>query len=424
MRPKLHKLKNGLPVILVPQKGAGSMTLLVLCKVGSRYETREINGASHFIEHLMFKGTKRRPTTEILSRELDRFGAEYNAYTDKDMTGYYIKMDAAKTSLAVDILYDMLFHSKYDPKEIDRERGVIIEEINMYEDNPRMHVDDMLEEILFPDSTLGWNIAGTRDVIRSVTRDQLIAYRDAYYVPERMAIIIAGKIVPGVIKMLEKTFGTVHRPSGRDLPFEPFKIPTRIKMPLAYKDKDTEQVQYTFAFHGFKLLDPRTPAATLLSIILGASMSSRLFIQIRERRGLCYSIRSMHQAREDVGLFQVAAGLDKSRFPEAVKAIFKELKDVVQNGVTSEELRRAKELLRGQTVLAFEDSSFQASWYGKDWIFLKRLETPEQRMARFAKITRADVHKVAKEIFRPEHLAAAVIGPFGPKKNLDKIIKW
>jgi len=424
MRPKLHKLKNGLPVILVPQKGAGSMTLLVLCKVGSRYETREINGASHFIEHLMFKGTKRRPTTEVLSRELDRFGAEYNAYTDKDMTGYYIKMDAAKTGLAVDILHDMLFHSKYDPKEIDRERGVIIEEINMYEDNPRMHVDDMLEEILFPDSTLGWNIAGTRDVIRSVTRDQLIAYRDAYYVPERMAIIVAGKIVPGVIKMLEKTFGTVHHPSGRDLPFEPFKISTRIKMPLAYKDKDTEQVQYTFAFHGFKLSDPRTPAATLLSIILGASMSSRLFIQIRERRGLCYSIRSMHQAREDVGLFQVAAGLDKSRFPEAVKAIFKELKDVVQNGVTSEELRRAKELLRGQTVLAFEDSSFQASWYGKDWIFLKRLETPEQRMARFAKITRADVHKVAKEIFRPEHLAAAVIGPFGPKKNLEKIIKW
>lgn len=424
MKPKFHKLKNGLPVVLVPQKGAGSMTLLVLCKVGSRYETREINGSSHFIEHLMFKGTKRRPTTEVLSRELDSFGAEFNAYTDKDMTGYYIKMDAAKTALAVDMLHDMLFHSKYDPKEIDRERGVIIEEINMYEDNPRMHVDDMLEEVLFPDSTLGWNIAGTRDIIRNVSRDQLIAYRDAYYVPERMAVIVSGKIVPGVMKLLEKTFGSVRRPSGRDLPFEPFKTPAKIKVPLAYKEKATEQVQYTFAFHGLKLTDPRTPAATLLSVILGASMSSRLFIQIRERRGLCYSIRSMHQAREDVGLFQVAAGLDKARFPEAVKAIFKELKDVAKKGVTAEELRRAKDLLRGQTVLAFEDSSFQAGWYGKDWLFRQRLETPEQRMARFEKVTRGDVQKVAKELFRPERMAAAVIGPFGPKKNLEKIIKW
>jgi predicted Zn-dependent peptidase len=424
MKPKLHKLKNGFPVVLVPQKGAGSMTLLVLCKVGSRYEPPEINGASHFIEHLMFKGTKRRPTTEVLSRELDSFGAEFNAYTDKDMTGYYIKMDAAKTALAVDMLHDMLFHSKYDPKEINRERGVIIEEINMYEDNPRMHVDDMLEEVLFPDSTLGWNIAGTRDIIRNVSRDQLIAYRDAYYVPERMAVIVSGKIVPGVMKLLEKTFGSVRRPLGRDVPFEPFKTPAKIKIPLAYKEKATEQVQYTFAFHGLKMTDPRLPAANLLSVILGASMSSRLFIQIRERRGLCYSIRAIHQAREDVGLFQVAAGLDKARFPEAVKAIFKELKDVAAKGVTAEELRRAKDFLRGQTVLAFEDSSFQAGWYGKDWLFRERLETPEQRMARFEKVTRGEVQKIAKELFRPERMAAAVIGPFGPKKNLEKIIKW
>jgi predicted Zn-dependent peptidase len=372
----------------------------------------------------MFKGTKRRPTTEVLSRELDSFGAEFNAYTDKDLTGYYIKMDAAKTALAVDMLHDMLFHSKYDPKEIDRERGVIIEEINMYEDNPRMHVDDMLEEVLFPDSTLGWNIAGTRDIIRRVTRDELIAYRDAYYVPGRMTVIVSGKIVPGITKLLEKTFGSVHRPAGRDLPFAPFKAPAKLKIPLAYKEKATEQVQYSFAFHGLKLSDPRVASASLLSVILGASMSSRLFIQIRERRGLCYSIRAMHQAREDVGLFQVSAGLDKSRFPEAVKAIFKELKDVAAKGVTAEELRRAKDFLRGKTVLAFEDSSFQAAWYGKDWLFRNRLETPEQRMARFEKVTRGDVQKIAREIFRPQNLAAAVIGPFGPKKNLEKIIKW
>ncbi len=424
MKPKLHKLKNGMTVLFVPQTGAESMTLLVLVKVGSRYETKKINGASHFIEHLMFKGTKRRPTTEVLSRELDRFGAEFNAYTDKDMTGYYIKMDAAKTGLAIDMLYDMLFHSKYDSKEIDRERGVILEEINMYEDNPRLQVDDLLEEILFPASTLGWNIAGTRDNIRRVTRQELIGYRDAYYIPERMTVVISGKIPPGTLQTLEKTFGTIPRSLGQDKTFTPFNLPTCLVKRLAFKDKQTEQVQLSFAFHALKQSDKKLPAAILLSVILGGNMSSRLFIQIRERRGLCYSIRAGHQAREDVGLFQVSAGLDKTRFGEAVKAIFKELKEAAKNGVTAEELQRAKDFIRGQTVLAFEDSSFQAGWYGKDWLFRKRLETPDERMKRFAKVTKAEIKAMARQLFRPEQMAAAVIGPLGSPQKVKKLITW
>lgn len=424
MKPTPKKLKNGMSVLLVPQKGATSMTLLVLCRVGSRYETRDINGASHFVEHLMFKGTKKRPNTQIISRELDRYGAEYNAYTDKDVTGYYIKMDAEKTSLAVDMLHDMLFHSLYDPKEINRERGVIIEEINMYEDNPRMHIDDLLEEALFPNSTLGWNIAGPREVIRTVSREKLIAYRDAYYIPERMSVVLAGKIVPGALLLLQKTFGAVKRPTGKDTAFDPFCTPAKIHEPIAYQEKKTEQVQLGLAFHGLRLGHDDLAAASLLATILGGTMSSRLFIQIRERRGLCYSINASHQAREDIGIFSVMSGLDKKRVPEAVEAIIAELKKTMKAPVTSEELRRAKDHVRGRTTLAFEDSATQAEWYGKQWLFQKMVETPEEKMRRIEKVTAAQIMRVAKAIFRPEVMAGAAIGPFGKKEHVEKLLTW
>lgn len=418
-RPIPRKLPNGMTAILVPQKNATSMTIFVMVRVGSRYETKPINGASHFIEHLMFKGTKRRPATQILSQTLDRYGAEYNAFTGKDLTAYYIKMEATKTALAVDMLHDMLFHSLYDPKEIDRERGVIVEEINMYEDNPRMHLEDLLEGALFPNSTLGWNIAGPREVIRNVTREQLVNYRDAYYIPERMTVVIAGKIVPGVMGLLERTFGSVPKPEERaDDEFAAFCPPTRLEKPLALQTKKTEQAQLGLAFHGMHLRHEDIPAATLLAIILGGGMSSRLFIEIRERRGLCYSIRASHEPLEDTGVFSVTAGLDKKRMREAVGAIIAELKKISRNPVSPEELRRAKDNIRGRTMLAFEDSSTQADWYGRQWTFLKTLETPEDKMKRIEKVTAKQIRRVAKAIFRPERMAAAAIGPYAEKDVL------
>ena len=424
MKPTPKKLKNGMSVILVPQKGASSMTLLVLTRVGSRYETRDISGGSHFIEHLMFKGTKKRPDTQDISRELDRYGAEYNAYTDKDVTGYYIKMDASKTELAVDMLHDMLFHSKYDAKEMDRERGVILEEINMYEDSPTRHVDDLLEEVFFPESTLGWNIAGTRDTVKSMTREALVKYRDAYYVPERMTVVVAGKIMPGLMTLLQKTFGSVHRPDGNDVPFLPFTPPAKLKQPVAYQEKATEQVQLAISFYGLKMGDKDLAAASLLGVILGGGMSSRLFVEIREKRGLCYNVGAGHQAREDIGMFSIMAGLDKKRMPEAIAALYAEIKKTTKSLVTSEELRRAKDNIRGRTMLAFEDSATQAEWYGKQWLFRKKVETPEERMKRFEKVTAADIRRVAKVIFRPEAMASAVIGPFGKKEQVAKMLAW
>ncbi len=411
--------------ILIPQKGSVSMTLFVMVKVGCRYETREINGVSHFIEHLMFKGTKKRPSTEILSRTLDRYGAEYNAFTGKDLTAYYIKMDADQTPLAVDMLHDMLFHSVYDPAEIDRERGVILEEINMYEDNPRRHLGDILDEVFFPNSTLGWNIAGPRDIIRSVTREQIIQYRDAYYIPERMTVVVAGKIIPDVLPLLNRTFGAVRsRKDRNDRDFVSFQPPAHLHDALAFQNKKTEQVQLGLSFYGVSLDDKDLPAATLLATILGGSMSSRLFIQIRERLGLCYSIGADHDPMQDVGVFSIRAGLDKKRMSEATAAIFKEIQHISRTLVSSEELRRAKDHIRGRCTLAFEDSATQADWYGRQWVFQGKLETMEEKMKKLDKVRAEHIRLVAQRIFQPDRMASAVIGPFTKKADCQAMLKW
>lgn len=421
-RPLPRKLKNGMTAILVPQAGATSVTIFVMVKVGSRYEARSINGASHFIEHLMFKGTKRRPSTQILTSAIDRYGAEYNAYTGKDLTAYFIKIDARQTALAVDLLHDMLFGSLFDAKEIDRERGVIVEEINMYEDNPGLYLEDLLEQALFPKSTLGWNITGPREVVRRITREQLINYRDAYYAPHRLAVVMAGKIMPGARALLQKTFGAVQpKLTGADYDFSPFCPPGCLEEPVVVQNKKTEQVQLGLAFHGLNLKDHDLPAAALLSTILGGSMSSRLFIKIRERRGLCYAIRASHDALEDTGIFSITAGLDKNRLSEAVFAILAELRRAVRSQVTREELRRAKDHLRGRTMLAFENSAVQAEWYGRQWTFLKELQTPEEKMKLVERVTAGQIQRAAKEILQSEHLAAAVIGPF-TKNDIVRLV--
>jgi len=411
------KLPNGLQMIYVPREHTNSVTVMVFARVGSRYESKEINGASHFIEHLMFKGTERRPTTLDISKELDRYGAEFNAFTGKDGTAYYVKIDAKHGLLAADLLHDMLTHSKFDPAEMDRERGVIVEEINMYEDNPRMHIEDLLEGVLFPKSTLSWNIAGPKEVIRSVSRDALVGYRDAYYVPERMAVAVAGAVSEELKQDLEARFGQINPPAEkRDTEFVPFDVPEKLDEPLALQSKDTEQVQLGIAFHGLSMSDAERPAANVLATILGGSMSSRLFIQVRERRGLCYSINASHQSLDDTGIFTIMSGLEKTRLKEAIGVIWEELQKIIKESVDEEELARAKDYIVGKTVLSLEDSSAEANWYGKLWMYGQKLTTPEERLAEIQAVTAEEVQAMAKKLFQTNHMAASVIGPFDDKE--------
>ncbi len=419
------KLKNGMQVILVPQEGVKSMTLLVLTRVGSRYENERNNGAAHFVEHMMFKGTAKRPSTLDIAKELDRYGAEYNAYTGKDITGYYIKMDAEHTDLAIDMLHDMLFHSKFDAEELERERTVILEEINMYEDNPRDHIADMLEESLFTGSSLGMNIAGTRKSVKNMKRKDLQDFHGRYYIPERMTVVLAGKLKSGVMKQLEKTFGKISKSKERrDNLFACYKPPKKVKKPVAFQKKETEQVQLAFGFYGYAYGHKDRYAAGLLSLILGGSMSSRLFTQIRERRGLCYAIRASHESLEDTGVLTIWAGLDKTRLREAVQAIYEELNKLMQEGVCNDELRRAKDHMRGGLSLAFEDTASQAKWYGWGWTYENKIYTPEQRLKQIESVSAADIKRVAREMLSPSKMVSAAIGPIANKAKFAKIIYW
>lgn len=418
---------NGLRVVTLPNKATKAATVFVFFGVGSRYETKDINGASHFLEHLFFKGTKKRPTTLDISKELDSVGAEFNAMTSKDWTGYYIKTDSTKIELSMDVLSDMLYNSKFENKEINKERGVIIEEINMYQDNPLMYLEDVLEQVVFKGSTLGWEIAGPRKVIREVSRKKLLDYKETYYVPSNIVIGVAGNVSKTQVALLVKKYFKTEKPVGKpgvmpeETRYKPF-VSKQHAPQVKVHYKKTEQVQLGLGFPGYGYFDDRSYALYLLAMILGGSMSSRLFISVRERRGLAYSIRSHTSVYQDTGAILFLAGLDKKRVDEAIKVILSELRKVKRSGVTAAELKQAKDHLRGNLVLRLEDSSSLASWYAKQQLLENRMMTPEQKLKKFDAVTVKDIQNVAKEAFQKDLLNLAVIGPYKNAKHFDSLL--
>jgi len=418
---KKAKLKNGIRLITIPNKSTKAVTVLILFPVGSRYETKDIGGVSHFIEHMMFKGTEKRPSSLDISKELDSVGAEFNAFTSKDFTGYYVKASAEKIELAYDILSDMLFQSKFDQGELDKERGVIVEEINMYEDNPLMYVESLFEELVFGDQPLGWQIAGTREIIKTVPRQKLMDYMHKYYQPANMILIVAGNINKAQVKKLTgQYFGSFGKNEFKK--FTKYGSPQdspRIK--VSYKE--TEQIQLCLGYPGISFFDEDRYPLQLLSIILGGNMSSRLFVNIRERYGLCYFIRASTEHYHDAGTFVVQAGLEKARIMEAIKLIMEELKKAKDNGVTEKELQDAKDFLKGKMVLNLEDSESLADFFGKQELYYGEIVTPEEKLKKYMKVTTGDILRVAKKIFDPKKINMALIGPFKDDKEFRELLK-
>jgi predicted Zn-dependent peptidase len=411
-------LSNGIRVHLLPYTGTQAVTVLVLVGVGSRFESPSLNGASHFIEHMMFKGTTRRPTTLDISRDLDAVGAEYNAFTGKDYTGYYITIESGKLSLAVDMLHDMIFHSKYDEREMDRERKVIIEEIKMYNENPMMHVEDMLEGVMFCGSSLGKNIAGTAQTMTKMERDEVIAYRDANYCPSKIVIGVAGKLNGKTLRLIKNTFGRIKTKNIEPSAFDMFCARALSAKPrCVVENKKLDQIQLALGFLSFGAKDERLPAASLLATILGGTMSSRLFIQVRERRGLCYFVRAEVGAYEEIGNFMIRSGLDRARLKEAVRTIIGEIEKIKSRGVTDRELKEAKDNFRGRLTLRLEDSSSLADWYAHQELTLGLARTPKERMAQFDAVTTTEIKKVANEILEMKKMSVAAIGPFKDEES-------
>ena len=330
-------------------------------------------------------------------------------------------MNYEHTALALDVVSDMLRHSLFAPKEIDRERSVIIEEIKMYDENPVMTIEDLFETAVFGSHhPLGWNIAGPSAVIRNVSRSAILRYRDRYYHAGNMWVVIAGKLGSNIDQRVRRYFAAVKR-QPRTPVFRPYR--PAASAPVRLKYKELEQAQVGLGTRAFDYNHRRLPALQVLSVILGGNMSSRLFIQVRERRGLAYSVSAAPNAYEDTGCLMVHAGVEKGRVEEAVRVIVDELRKMKTTRVGAAELSRAKEYIRGKTILSLEDSDSLASWYGRQALFAKKMLTPEESLQRIAKVTAADVQRVAKFLFRPSQMRMAVIGPFIDPKPFAEIIE-
>ena len=414
-------LDNGLRIILTPLPAFRSATAIVLCGAGSRYEHKETNGISHFLEHMFFKGTKRRPTAAKISHTLDGIGADYNAYTGKETTGYHIKAASEHLPLVLDMLSDMLWDSKFDEAEIEKERGVIIEEINLYEDTPMRRVADIYEQLLWGDQPLGWDIAGRKEVIRSLAREDFLNYISGRYAPGNMVVSLAGsfdqKEAVGAIK---KYFG--QRANHSVSTFRPV-VGDQNAPAVRVVYKKTDQAHLIVGVRGFKIGHPDRYNTAILATILGGGMSSRLFINVREQRGLAYYVRADHEAYLDTGTMAAAAGVDLRRIDEAISVILAEFAQIAKESVTLRELKKAKDYIRGRLILAWEDSRTAAVSYGTDELLEGRVRTLDDYLREIEAVRAEDVLRVAKTLFVNGKLNLAVIGPFKDGERFEKILK-
>lgn len=419
--PTRERLKNGVRFLHVKTPWTKAATILVLTKVGSRYEDKRINGISHFLEHLMFKGTTKRPTTLDISGALDRVGAEYNAFTGKDYTGYYIKVPREHMPMAADTVFDMLLHSKFDEAEINRERKVVLEEIKMYEENPLMHIEDLFESKLYQGSSLGWNIAGNKETMGNITREDIVRFVQKNYSPKNIVVVVVGDLEESVVAHMRSACDAFSQHAGPAKKYPAVAIKKGVSMALQTK-ASIEQVQFSVGFPAYGHGSKHLPALKLLHVALGGNMSSRLFISVRERRGLAYTVRTDVSPYEDVGSFRVQAGLDAARIKEAVQVIMQELKKA-KKGLTKKELADAKEFIRGKISLGFEDTLEIADWYGKQELLEQKIESPEDKINDYLNVTLDEVRQVANDVINPKTIAAALIGPFESEKEFLPLLK-
>lgn len=420
MSLKVRSLKNNLTVISKQVPEARSVTVLILVRTGSRYEEKRTNGIAHFAEHMFFKGTKKRPTTLEISSLIDGIGGEFNAFTSKEYTGYYIKARAKKLDLLLDVLSDMLRNSKFDKAEIGRERGVINEELRMYLDTPMKHIGDVYENLLYGDQPLGWDIIGTLKSLANIKHEDFLEFQNRYYAPENMLVSIAGGVShDDILNITNKYLGKLK--SKNPVAYLPVKF-SQNKPALILVNKKTEQAHLAIGFRSYHRGHKNHYKLVVLNAILGSSMSSRLFIQLRERRGLAYYIRSAPEEYSDTGSFVAQAGVAPANIEEAIKVILAEFKEIAKVEVNAGELKKAKEHIKGRLVLELEDSREMALMFGMQQLLEGKIRTTDEIFKKIDAVSAQDVQKVAKDIFKNEGLNLAIIGPYKDEAKFAKIL--
>lgn len=416
-------LNNRLRVITVPMPSLESVTVSIWAKTGSRNETSKNNGISHFLEHMFFKGTKNRPTAKQIAEEIDQIGGVQNAGTSKEYTQYYIKCRADRIEVAFDLLSDMTLNSLLAREEIEREKGTIIEEIRMYEDTPMISIGEVFESVIYEGNSLGMNIAGTEKTVSEMKRSDFVDYRSNFYTPENMILTIAGGVTEKqTLELAEKYFSKLIKSTTKPA-FNKFTA-RQVEPKIKLHNKKKEQTHVILGFLADGKNYKGKYAQTILSAILGGGMSSRMFTEVRERRGLAYSIRTSMDRYIDSGYIGTYAGLDTKRAVEAVKVMLEEHHKILNSKflVSNAELLKAKEFLKGHLALSLEDTSDVSSFFGDQELFSDKVLTPEEVFKKIDKVTMDEVNFEAKRLFVPERLNLAIIGPYEDDEKFKKLL--
>ncbi|MDD5760499.1 MAG: pitrilysin family protein [Candidatus Pacebacteria bacterium] len=417
---KLTKFNNGLRVLTVPSKQSLSFQIMVLVNTGADFETKENNGISHFLEHMCFKGTKKRPTNLDITRELDSIGGSYNAFTGSEYTGYYAKVAKQNKDIALDVVSDIFLNSQFPLKEINKEKGVIIEEINMRQDDPKRYIWDVWGELLYENQPAGRPIVGNKENIKRFKREDLIKYCESQYRAGSILILASGNFSEKeIVKQIHRSFRAIRSGQGKAKE----KIQEKQTKPgVSLEYKKTDQSHLVLGFRGINLFDKRKYALRVLDTIFDGGMSGILFQTIREKLGVAYYVGSIMALYSDYGFWAVKAGVDNSRLEEVIKVTLKEWKKFKTKLVGGKEFKKAKDFIAGRVALSLENVHDAAEDIAFQELLQNQIETPEQYLRKIKEVTSRDVQKVAQDLLTSQSLNLALIGPHKNKEKLEKLL--
>ncbi len=415
-------LPNGVRIVTGPMTGVRSASLIFYYGVGSRYERPRIQGVSHFLEHMLFKGTEKRPDPMMVSQEIEGVGGMLNAATGRESTNYWCKVPSTHFPLAFEVLADILRNSVIDAAELDKERSVIIEEIRSVQDSPEDLVHDVIDEVVWGDQGIGRPIAGTEETVTNIDRDQMVDFWRNNYRPERLVVAAGGDIThEQVVELTGRYFGDLQATGPGDA-FD-LTVSDQNESRVRLVDRETEQAHLCLAMPALSYSTERRYVQGTIEAILSSGMSSRLFQEIREKRGLVYSVYGYFRPYADIGQAVIYAGTDLERVEETVGALVEELRKLRDDGVPAEELQRTKDLRKSRLLMGLEDSRSVASWVGSQELTYGEIKTPEEVMVKIEEVTARQVQELANEIFQPEKLSLALIGPYDDPKPFTELLR-
>ncbi len=422
-RPIKKVLPNGLTVLVVPQKESPSVTVGVFVRAGAAYETKQNNGISHFLEHMCFKGTTRRPTPLAISSEFEQLGASYNAFTSRDLTGYYGKVASRSFEKILDLLADMYLNPTFVDAEIEKEKGVIVEEINMYEDEPRAKVSQVLDATMYGDQPAGWEVAGVKKNIYATTRQTFVDYRGAHYHAQKTIVVVAGSVDPhSAMQRVAEKFSPITRASRIA---RASRVSENQKSPrIAMHVKPLDQTHLLLGIKAFSASDRQRFILSMLSGVLGEGMSSRLFQKVREEMGAAYYVRSTPSLFATHGYLEIAAGVNHQKAAAAVGAIVDEMKKISRDGVLEKELSRAQEHAIGTFALSLETSSDVGFFYGEQEVVLGEIKSPRAIMDAFRAVRPSDVRRLAQKLFVNKRISLAAVGPNLSREAFSSLVRF